>query len=300
MQQGQGPRPFDVTTRLLLEVDPASWLRWVGLPVDGPVRPAESDTSTVLAEVDKALRVEAASPWLAHFEIQSSRDRHLPLRLLQYHALLLHKYHEPVISTVVLLRPDADEPELSGLLERYDQTGQRTIAFNFRVVRLWQRSPEELLQGGLGTLPLAPLADVEADQLPDVIAQIDQRITREVEPDLAGELWTAIRILLGLRYDVEQVRVLLQGVRRMRESVTYQEIVNEGRAEGHIVGLVEGRAEEARRLTVRLGTQRFGAPNPSIIAALDSVTDVEMLEAVADRVLTAQNWDDLLRPADAP
>jgi hypothetical protein len=31
-----GPRPFDITTRLLLEGDPAGWLRWLGLHVDGP------------------------------------------------------------------------------------------------------------------------------------------------------------------------------------------------------------------------------------------------------------------------
>ena len=58
MQQNRGPRPFDTTTRLLIDSDPAGWLRWSGLPVDGPVRPIESDVSTVLAEVDKVLRPE--------------------------------------------------------------------------------------------------------------------------------------------------------------------------------------------------------------------------------------------------
>jgi predicted transposase YdaD len=292
VQHGQGPRPFDVTTRLLLDVDPASWLRWVGLPVDGPVHPVESDTSTVLAEVDKALRIEAAAPWLAHFEIQSSRDPGLPLRLLQYHALLLHKYREPVSSTVVLLRPDADGAEMSGLLERHDHTGQRTIAFNYRVVRLWERPVEELLQGGLGTLPLAPIAAVAPNQLPEVIARVDDRITQEAEPDLAGELRTATGILLGLRYDVQQIRALLRGVRQMRESVFYQEIVNEGR--------VEGRLEEARSMLVQTGTPKFGPPPPAIVARLESMTDITALEALARRMWAAESWDDLLGPKTTP
>jgi hypothetical protein len=83
MQEQHDPRPFDVTTRLLIDGDPESWLRYAGLPVNGPVRPIDSEVSTVLAEVDKVLHVEAPSPWLAHLELQSSRDRSLPVRLLQ-------------------------------------------------------------------------------------------------------------------------------------------------------------------------------------------------------------------------
>src|SRR5581483_10711757 len=147
-----------------------------GLPVDGPVHAIESDLSTVLAEVDKILQVDAAQPWLAHLELQSSRDRELPLRLLQYHALLLRRHHQPIVSTVILLRPEADGPELSGLLEQYDPTGERTIAFGFRVVRVWERSADELLSSGLGTLLLAPLAAVDPAQLPDLVARIGERL----------------------------------------------------------------------------------------------------------------------------
>jgi predicted transposase YdaD len=293
VQEGQGPRPFDVTTRLLLDVDPASWLAWAGLPVDGPVHSIDSELSTVLAEVDKVLQVDAPSPWLAHLELQSSRDRELPRRLLQYHALLLRRHRKPVASTVILLRPEADGRELSGFLEQHGPTGERTIAFNFGVVRVWERSADELLQGGIGTLPLAPLAAVQPTQLPTLIARIDERLSHETEPHVARELWTALNILMGLRYDREQIRELMRGVRQMRESVTYQAIVNEGRTTGR----VEGRAEEARRLALRLGTRRFGAPGPNVAATLDAMTDIEALEALADRLLTAHGWDDLLRPS---
>jgi hypothetical protein len=65
MQEGAGPRPFDVTTRRLIEADPEGWLAWIGLPADGPVQAIESDVSTVLAEVDKVLRVDGPRPTLA-------------------------------------------------------------------------------------------------------------------------------------------------------------------------------------------------------------------------------------------
>src|SRR4051794_30323038 len=191
MQEQRGPRPFDATTRRLIENDPAGWLRYVGLPVDGPVHPIDSDLSTVLAEVDKVLRVDAPSPWLAHLELQTSRDRELPVRLFQYHALLHYRHGLPVASTVILLRPDADGRELTVPLELFGPTGEPTITFRFRVVRVWEQSVDALLQGGVGTLPLAPLANIEPAQLPDVIQQIDTRLQRDAEPGVARDLWAA-------------------------------------------------------------------------------------------------------------
>lgn len=105
VQEGSGPRPFDTTTRRLIEADPEGWLAWIGLPADGPVQAIESDVSTVLAEVDKVLRVDGPTPWIAHVEIQSGHDPLLPIRLLQYHALLLRRHLCRVASTIVLLRP---------------------------------------------------------------------------------------------------------------------------------------------------------------------------------------------------
>ena len=124
MQQGAGPRPFDVTTRRLIESDPVGWLAWLGLPVDGPVQPLDSEVSTVLAEVDKVLEVAGPSPWLAHLEVQSGHDPELPARMLQYHVLLRYRDKKPVESIVVLLRPEADGPELSA--GRLDPSCRRT------------------------------------------------------------------------------------------------------------------------------------------------------------------------------
>ncbi|MDP8925243.1 MAG: hypothetical protein M3O34_20555 [Chloroflexota bacterium] len=301
MQGGPSPRPFDVSPKYLIEGDPEAWLAWVGLPVNGPVQTIDTDVSTVLAEVDKVLRVGAPSPWLAHFELQASRDRRLPFRLLQYHTLLLHRHGLPVESTVVLLRPEAEGPELSGRLEQHGATGDVTVSFGFRVVRLWERPVEELLGGGLGVLPLAPLAAVEAARLPDVIQPLDERFRREADPASAADLWAATQLLLGLRYDDARVRELLRGVTRMRESSTYRAILDEGRAEGLSQGLAQGRAEgrviEARRMLLALGAEKLGPPTPAVVMALEDLDDLETLERLINRVLTAPTWQELLASA---
>jgi predicted transposase YdaD len=85
----------------------------------------------------------------------------------------------------------------------------------------------------------------------------------------------------------------------MRDSTTYQAILDEGRAEGEIKGRAEGeikgRAEEARRLLLRLGRKHLGDPEEGIEAAVRAITDVERLELLAERITEAASWQDLLR-----
>lgn len=298
VQEGAGPRPFDVALRQLIEADPPGWLSWLGLPVDGPVRAIPSDVSTVLAEVDRVLRVEAPAPWLAHLELQASRDRALPTRLLQYHALLLHRHRLPVVTTVVLLRPEADGRELSVPFEQRGPMDEVTVRFTFRAVRVWERSADDLLTSGLGLLPLAPLAAVEPDRVVDVIRRMDDRLTREAPPGLADELWAATLLLLGLRYDADVARQLLQGVSRMRESSTYQAILQEGREEGREEGRAEGETQgqlrEARRVILRIGERRLGPPPADAADLLGAIDDLAALEQLVDRALTASAWSELL------
>ena len=89
------------------------------------------------------------------------------------------------------------------------------------MVRVWQKPVEEGLVGGLGTLPLAPLANITEQELPGVIARMKTRIETEATPEQAGKLWTATNVLMGLRYAAELTQQLLQGVMNMKESVTY-------------------------------------------------------------------------------
>ena len=299
VQAGPGPRPFDTTTRRLIETDPEGWLAWLGLPVDGPIETIESDVSTVLAEVDKVLRVNGPTPWIAHVEFQASHDPLLPLRLLQYHALLLRRHLQPNVSTVVLLRSDADGADLSGYFEQRGPTGAVTVTLAYEVVRLWERSVDEVLAGGLGVLPLAPLAAVETDRVPEIIGRLRERFEREASPSETGELWAATMLLLGLRYDEHEARQILRGARGMRESSTYRAILEEGRVEGRVEGREEGheegRVDEARRFVLRLGARKFGEPDARTAAVLEQIDDLDTLERLGDGLLVVSSWAELLR-----
>jgi len=76
--------------------------------------------------------------------------------------------------------------------------------------------------------------------------------------------------------------MLFQAVLNMRESVTYQAI------------LKEGRLEEVRNVLLLQGRDRLGVPSAKIIALLFAETDLGRLEALAIRLLHVKTWEKLL------
>lgn len=129
--------------------------------------------------------------------------------------------------------------------------------------------------------------DVPPDALPQVIDKMAERFGRELARAEAAELWTATYVLIGLRYDEMLAGLLLGGVREiMKESVTYQAIVEEGRE--------EGRAEAKCDALIKLATRRFGRPHAGVRAELESASSLPRLDAGFLRVLDATGWEDLL------
>jgi hypothetical protein len=72
----------------------------------------------------------------------------------------------------------------------------------------------------------------------------------------------------------------------MRDSSTYQWIVNEGR--------VEGALSEARKIVLRIGRIRFGQPSAMEEATLQAISDLDQLERLSDQLVTVASWRELL------
>jgi predicted transposase YdaD len=196
-----------------------------------------------------------------------------------------------VRTVVVLLRPAADSPALTGLRQRSFPEELPYNVFGYRVIRVWQIPPGQLLAGGLGTLPLAPISAVTEGELPGIIKQMERRLRRPEARRRAGQLWAATYILLGLRHSPTVAQALLQGVLSMKESTTYQAILQEG--------LAEGAVKEARKLLLRLGTKQLGRPSARTQGALEKIADLSRLEALIDRLRTVKSWHALLAEASA-
>jgi hypothetical protein len=288
-------KPFDATTRELIELDPAAWLEFLHIPVPDParVRVIDSDVSTITAETDKVLWVERPPPWVVHIELQAGRDARLADRLLRYNALLSYRHEVPVRSAAVLLRPEADAPELSGTLEKGPPGAGAYLRFQYDVVRVWRQPVATVLAGGLVPLPLAPVSDVGLEDLQQVLQAMGERYRQEASPDQQAVLWTATKILMGLRYRGEQVEEVLEGVhdmilgiRGIEESSVYQGIFS------------EGATKKARDILLRQGRKRLGPPDERVRAEIEGLTDLDRLDHLLDRILDVSSWEELLSPPD--
>ena len=59
---------------------------------------------------------------------------------------------------------------------------------------------------------------------------------------------------------------------------------------GEEKGKAEGKLEGERAIILRLGRKRFGEPDAATLEKLESIQQIERLEEISDRLITATNW----------
>jgi hypothetical protein len=68
----------------------------------------------------------------------------------------------------------------------------------------------------------------------------------------------------------------------MSESVTFQAI------------LERGKLQEAVKLLMKLGRNRFGPAEPSVSTSIEQVTDLSRIEVLHERLHEVSSWNELL------
>jgi predicted transposase YdaD len=126
--------------------------------------------------------------------------------------------------------------------------------------------------------------------LPDIVRRMEDRLREVAEPEVKNRLWIATYVLMGLRYNQAIADQVLSGVRDMEETVTYQAIVKRGLQQG----MQQGTVAEAKRFLFLAAQPRLGSPTSAQQAAINAISDVGRLEAMAPRIHSASNWDELL------
>ncbi len=195
-------KPFDATTRELIDLGPAGWLEFLGItfPDASLVEVIDSNVSTVTAEADKVVRIGGPRPTIIHVEILAGRDLSLPERAHWYNTLIRHRHRVPVWTVVVLLRDAADGPDLTGTYEEEFPGKRRCLWFSYDIIRVWEQQAASLLTAGLSVLPLAPVSNVVPEQLPDILTVVAERLKHEAGAELQETLWAATKVLMGLSY----------------------------------------------------------------------------------------------------
>ena len=269
---------FDNLCKLLSEKHPTRFASWVlgASQVSVEVLKTELSIEPIRADSVTFLRLQGQ---LLHLEFQTKLESNPPLslRMLDYWVRLYRLYRLPITQVVVLLLPPADQTAIETAFVA------PTTRHEYRVVRLWEEDPKLLLNDP-ALLPLAPLAAASDPQ--DLLQRVVQQVN-QLEPTQRQEVSTYTQILAGLKFEKDLIRQLFRED-MMRESVIYQEILEEGQQEGR----QEGQQEGERSLVLLLLEQRVGQL-PQAERDRISALSLEQLEALALALLNFSSVLDL-------
>jgi len=226
------------------------------------IEPIRADSLVFLGTQNRILHLEFQTRWPSQPPIE--------FRMLDYWVRLYRQYQVSIIQVVIVLLP----PTAGTVIQDYFQVGE--TQHRFRVVSLWEQDPQLFLNDP-ALLPLAPLAATSQPEA--LLRQVAAQIGRLESEQQRQELSTYTQIFAGLKFKQPLIRqIFREGM--MRESVIYQEI------------LQEGRQVEASSLILRQLNRRCGVLTPTLEATIRGLA-VEQLEGLAEALLDFSTVADL-------
>jgi len=224
---------YDNTCKYLAENFPTDFAIWLlGKPIAlTKLEPSELSAEPIRA--DSVIFLESAD-LILHIEFQTKTDPKMAFRMLDYWVRLHRKYPNKEIYQVVIYL----NPTNSSLVYQTNFNAKK-LSYEFEVIRLWEQ-PTEIFQQYQGLLPLSVLSKTEdpTETLRETAKLINNIEDRQVKNNVTA----ATAIISGLALDNAVIQRLLRSD-IMKESVVYQEILLEGKAEGKAEGLAKGKAE---------------------------------------------------------
>jgi len=190
------PLPYDATLKDLAQISPRGLLEIFVAPTSLPVSLLNIDLSTVTTSADVVFGLGEPLQEIVHLDFQSGASGTKHADILVYNALLHRQFSVAVHSIVVLLRPEAAHANLHGRVAYSPRSDRGKMDFTYEVVRLWERSAAELLEGDVGALPLAVLGKLKPGDsleagMSDVVARLIGRLEHGIPQNQARRLLTA-------------------------------------------------------------------------------------------------------------
>jgi len=170
-----------------------------------------------------------------------------------------------------------------------DQYRDRQTVHSYRILWLWEQDPAILLSRP-ALLPLAVLAFTEAPET--LLREVSQRVARIEDSQERSNLTGCAEVLAGLRFEKDLIQQLFRED-IMRESVIYQDILQQGVQEGLQQGLQQGQKQEAFTLVMRLLTRRLGELEPTLQEKVQGLS-LAQVEALGEALLDFSQMADLV------
>jgi predicted transposase/invertase (TIGR01784 family) len=247
--------------------DLATWL--LGSPIKlTELSPTELSNEPIRAD---SLILLQSDELVLHIEFQTDTDKDIPFRMLDYRIRGYRRFpHKKMRQIVIYLRKTESE------LVNENSFRLENTYHQFDVIRLWEQ-PTDKFMTVPGLLPFAVLSQTKDPTM--VLTQVAQAVEAITNQQQQKNIAAASSILAGLVLKKDVIRKILRS-EIMRESVIYQEILEEGEAKGEAKGKAEGKAETTRKLALNL--LRIGMNLEQIAEVTElSLEDDQALQSLA-------------------
>jgi predicted transposase/invertase (TIGR01784 family) len=266
---------FDPTCKFLAESFPADFATWLlGEPITlTKLSPTELSLEPIRAD---SLILLNSDELIVQIEFQTEPDPKIPFRVTDYRLRGYRRFPGKQMRQVVIyLRPTSSDLVYQNVFEI------QGLRHEFEVIRLWEQPTQPFLEL-IGLLPLAVLT-----QTPDkaeTLRQVAKRVEAIADMRVQSNVAASAGILAGLTLKQDFINQVLRK-EIMRQSVIYQEILQEGEQTGILKG------EQA--LILRLLTRRVGNVAPEVRSQIQSLS-LPQLESLGEALLDFSQPDDLM------
>jgi hypothetical protein len=272
---------YDATFKVLVDHSPGDWARFLfaeALDLATTVDTSLHETSEV---VDRLIRVSHAdTEFILHVEFHAGHSGNIiPNRLFHYNAAIMKRYSLTTMSCVLILRREADSPEIGESVVRSVPRFGAVHKFRYRPIRIWKEPLQTFLIPGSSLAVAGVLADFGSLSLEEAGGEVRSCIDAVSDFDEREKLLEHAISLAGLRFNDEQAESMFGRKISVLEkySVTLQGVI---------------RRAEARLLLSSAG-QIFGVPPQQVVDKVNEATS-EMLLSWTTRLRTAQSWTELI------
>jgi predicted transposase/invertase (TIGR01784 family) len=179
--------------------------------------------------------------------------------MLDYRIRVYRRHPQKPMRQVVIYLRRSDSPLVQENTFRLGETFH-----SFQVIRLWEENTPQFFHHP-GLLPFAVLSNTDDPE--QVLSQVSRSLETISQKQVQSNLAAATSILAGLVLNRETIKKILRSD-IMRESVIYQDILEEGREEGREEGeekglkkgLQAGKEEKARQIALKMLSAGFSIP----------------------------------------
>jgi predicted transposase/invertase (TIGR01784 family) len=179
--------------------------------------------------------------------------------MLDYRIRVYRRHPQKQVRQVVIYLRRSDSPLVQENTFRLGETFH-----SFQVIRLWEENTPQFFHHP-GLLPFAVLSNTDDPE--QVLSLVSRSLETISQKQVQSNLAAATSILAGLVLNRETIKKILRSD-IMRESVIYQDILEEGeekglqkgRQEGEEKGLQKGKEEKARQIALKMLSAGFSIP----------------------------------------